>query len=72
MNCCFQRKEKYLSLLKIDKSTKTTDYGDLKFIITISGTETDFSELLDPVAFLDRIRRREISIEEARHKQETF
>ena len=72
MNCCFQRKEKYLSLLKIDKSTKTIDYGDLKFIITISGTETDFSELLDPVAFLDRIRRREISIEEARHKQETF
>ena len=72
MNCCFQRKEKYLSPLKIDKSTKTIDYGDLKFIITISGTETDFSELLDPVAFLDRIRRREISIEEARHKQETF
>ena len=72
MNCCCQRKEKYLSLLKIDKSTKTIDYGDLKFIITISGTETDFSELLDPVAFLDRIRRREISIEEARHKQETF
>ena len=72
MNCCFQRKEKYLSLLKIDKSTKTIDYGDLKFIITISGTETDFSELLDPAAFLDRIRRREISIEEARHKQETF
>ena len=72
MNCCFQRKEKYLSLSKIDKSSKTIDYGDLKFIITISGTETDFSELLDPVAFLDRIRRREISIEEARHKQETF
>ena len=72
MNCCFQRKEKYLSLLKIDKSTKTIDYGDLKFIITISGTETNFSELIDPVAFLDRIRKREISIEEARHKQETF
>ena len=72
MNCCFQRKEKYLSLLKIDKSTKTIHYGDLKFIITVSGTETDFSELIDPVAFLDRIRRREISIEEARHKQETF
>ena len=72
MNCCFQRKEKYLSLLKIDKSTKTIDYGDLKFIITISGTETNFSELIDPVAFLDRIRKREIPIEEARHKQETF
>ena len=37
-----------------------------------SGIETNFSELKDPLAFLDSIRKREISIEEARHKQEEF
>ena len=44
----------------------------MKFIISISSTETDFSELKDPVDFLDCIRKREIWIEEARHKQEEF
>ena len=57
-------------LNKIDELSKTNDYGDLKFIISSSGTETDFSELKDPVALLDNIEKREISIEEARHKQE--
>ena len=57
-------------LNKIDELSKTNDYGDLKFIISSSGTETDFSELKDPVALLDNIKKREISIEEARHKQE--
>ena len=38
---------------KIIELFKATDYGDLKFIISSSGTETDFSELKDPVAFLD-------------------
>ena len=53
---------------KIDELSKTIDYGDLKFIVGSCGTETDFRELKDPVAFLDSIRKREISIEEARHK----
>ena len=59
-------------LVKIDELYKTIDYGDLKFLISKSGTETDFSESKDPVAFLDIIRKREISIEEARNKQEEF
>ena len=37
-----------------------------------SGIETNFSELKDPLPFLDSKRKREISIEEARHKQEEF
>ena len=53
---------------KIDKLSKKNDYGDLKFIISSSGTENDFSELKDPVAFLDSIRKREISIKEAQYK----
>ena len=57
---------------KIDELSKTIDYGDLKFIIISSDTETDFSELKDPVAFLDSIRKRERSIEEAQHKEEEF
>ena len=56
----------------MDELSKTIDYGDLKFIIISSDTETDFSELKDPVAFLDSIRKRERSIEEAQHKEEEF
>ena len=57
---------------EIDELSKTIDYSDLKPIISSSGTETNFSELKVPVAFLDSIRKSEISIEEARHKQEEF
>ena len=48
---------------------KKIDYGDLKFIANNSGLETDFSQLKDPVAFLDTITTREISIEEAGYKE---
>ena len=59
-------------LNKIDELSEKIDYGDLQFIISSSDTETNFCELQDPVPFLDSIRQREISIEEARHKQEVF
>ena len=59
-------------LNKIDELSKTIDYGDLKSIISSNGTETDFSKLKDPVPFLDSIRKREISIQEVRHKEEEF
>ena len=42
---------------KIDELSKTIDYSDLKPIISSSGTETNFSELKVPVAFLDSIRK---------------
>ena len=57
---------------KIDELLKTIDYSELKFIINSSGTETNFSELKNPVAFLDSISKHEVSIQEARHKQEEF
>ena len=44
----------------------------MKFIVNSSGLETDFSELKDPVAFLDSIKNSEILIKEAWHKQEEF
>ena len=51
---------------------RKTGYGDFQFIVNSSGIKTDISELIDPVAFLDIIKKREITIEEARHKQEEF
>ena len=62
--------EIFKRLDKIDELSKTVDYGDFKLIISSSGKETNFSELQNPVAFPDSIRKREVSIEEARHKQE--
>ena len=67
MNYCFQRifKDIYNKRLNIiDELSKIIDYGDLKFIISSSGTETNFSELKDPVAFVDSIKKSEISSEE--------
>ena len=55
---------------KVDELSKKIDYGNLKFIVNSTGLQTDFSELKDPVAFLDSIKKREISIEEAQCKQE--
>ena len=64
MNYYFQRKREIFKniyskrLDKIDKLSKTIDYGDLKFIISSNGTETNFGELKYSVAFLDSIRKR--------------
>ena len=57
------------SLDKTDEFSEKIDYGDLKFVANNNGLETNFSELKDPVAFLDNIKKLEISIEEARYKQ---
>ena len=46
--------------------------GGLKFVVNISNLETDFSELKDPVAFLNRIKKHELSIREAQYKQKKF
>ena len=44
----------------------------MKFLVNSRSLETAFSELKGPVAFLDSIEKSEISIKEARHKQEKF
>ena len=44
----------------------------MKFIVNNSGLKIDFSKLKDPVAFVDSSKNLEISIEEARYKQEAF
>ena len=59
-------------LNKIDELSRKIDYGDLKFIVHCSGLETNSSTSKDPVAFPDSIKKREISIEEARYEEEEF
>ena len=44
----------------------------MKFIVYSSGLETDFSDLKYHVAFVDSIKKREILIGKAQHKQEVF
>ena len=63
-----------LKQLKIIKNNYiiNNQVNNLKFIFSRSGKETNFSELKDLVTFHDSIKKREISIEEARHKQEKF
>ena len=57
---------------KRDKLSKKIIYSDLQFIANSIGQEINFSELKNPVAFLDSIKNREILIEEAQHRQEEF
>ena len=60
MNFCFQRKEKYLrnfTTKDLDELSKKIYYGDMKFVVNNSNPETDFSELKDPVAFLDNFKK---------------
>ena len=63
MSYCFQKKEKYLRIFQTKDSIKQTnylkkiDYGELKFTVNSSGIEINFSELEDPLAFLDNIKK---------------
>ena len=43
-------------LNKIDELSKKIYYDGLKFIVNSNGLETNFSELKNPVAFLDSIK----------------
>ena len=36
---------------------KKLDYGDLKLVVNSSGLQSGFSELKDPVAFLNTIKK---------------
>ena len=64
MSYCFQRKEKYLRIFTSEDSIKHMNH--LKQLIT------GFSELRDPLAFLDSIRTGEISNKEWRHKRKKY
>ena len=56
----------------MDELSKKNDNSGFKFIVNSSGLESNFSEVKAPIAFLDSIKKRKISIEESRYKQEKF
>ena len=57
---------------KIDELSKKNYFNNLKYIVSSTGLETDFSELKDPEALLHNIKKHKISIDEAQYKQEEF
>ena len=44
----------------------------MNFIVNSTGDETDFSDVEDPITFLNNIKSGEITIEEAKESQEDF
>ena len=56
----------------IEEVTKKIDNNDFYFIVISTGDETDFSEVEDPITFLNNIKSGEITIEEAKQSQEDF
>ena len=44
----------------------------MNFIVNNNGDETDFSEVEDPITFLNNIKGSERTIEEAKESQEDF
>ena len=56
----------------IYKLTKKIGDNDLNFIVSSTGSETDFSEADDPITFLNKIKSNEITLEEAKASQKDF
>ena len=57
---------------KIDELSKKIDYHNLKYIVSNSSQITNFSEMKGPITLLDSIRKGEILVEKAKHKQEAI
>ena len=48
------------------------DYDNLKYISVNKRTEYNFSELSDPITFLNNIKKDEMSLEEAKEYQQDY
>ena len=51
---------------RIEESTKKIDYGDFKFFAESNDNKTDFTEIENPVDFLNNIKINKITIEQAK------
>ena len=49
-----------------------TDYDNLKYVVVKSGKIYNFSELTDPLTFLDEIKKSKMSLEEAENNQQNY
>ena len=48
------------------------DYDNLEYVAVKSGKIFDFSQLKDPLIFLEVIKKGEISLEEAKNRQQNY
>ena len=57
---------------KIEDFSNKIDYDDLIYVILNKDMKYNFSELPDPITFLNKIKNNEISIEEAKEYQQDY
>ena len=57
---------------KIVELNNKIDYDDLMYVIASSGKKFDFGSTKDPITFLNDIKKAEISLEEAKNKQQNY
>ena len=57
---------------KIEELSNKIDYNDLKYAVVNNRTSYNFSELEDPLTFLNDIKKGETSLEEAKATQQNY
>ena len=57
---------------KIEELNNKIDYDDLEYVALNSGKIYNFSELKDPLTFLNEIKKSEISLQEAKDSQQNY
>ena len=57
---------------KIEELNNKIDYDNLEYVAVNSGTSYNFSELTDPLTFLNEIKKGKISLEEAKNYQQNY
>ena len=57
---------------KIEELNNKIDYDDLKYVVVSSGKKSDFGVSEDPIVLLNDIKKKKISLEEAKNKQQNY
>ena len=57
---------------KIEELNNKIDYDNLKYVAINSNKKLDFSELKHPLTFLNKIKKGEMSLEEAKNVQRNY
>ena len=57
---------------KIEELSNKIDYNDLKYVTINSNTTHNFSDITDPITFLNEIKNSKVSLEEAKNIQQYY
>ena len=57
---------------KLEELNNKIDYDDLKYVVESSGDEYSFNKVKDPISLLNNIKKRKISLEEAKEQQKGY